>query len=918
MLATFALGSSSHAGLGTIEDGKLNLLVYFAYDETDPMSWEPVFTEYSRLLLNATEGGLQLGTVQFTVCPDFQDEADVWVLNDFSGARAHLFGLGQRGLHITISQTHKSTSGGALGQFGLAHETGHYVWGCYDEYRGWVGNVMKSDPNHNCTLSPSTVACLMDGGTTVSPENTRTEFCTSKATGFPGTVHNTGVMVISGGGVKLVAAKTDQEYYLGRSCWEQIQLSGRGGLTHPPSEPPQSILPHDPVVFDLARFQGDLAIAIVLDRSGSMSAEGRLDNAVLGAKSAVGLLRDGEGLAIVAFDDTPQTIFRSSSMSDANKANANAALDALVAGGGTSLGTALQAAVSELASLSGCVEPIVVISDGVSADPQADDPTILAALNAGDHAVYAVAVGSFADVAALNAVATATGGQFFAVDDASELPGVLASIFASAGYGTPVLESYEEGVPALGVRSRAFDVGENVEALRVSLAFADGADLGLSLRTPSGDTFAFATPPAGVTTFASGVQKTMTVARPEPGTWTATVDESFGVAASFDLLAYVEGLALDITTSVAEPSVAFPAPMRVSVHVVAGVPVGDARVTGEVRRPDGFHVAVTFHDDGSAAHGDAVAGDGVYSTLFARYGGDGAYAFQIEVDGTNAMAASNLECGVYGAGEDGQTPMVIPPFRACTSRTVLLSGAPTVPSSGSATLRAHDVLAPAFDVDLERAPVPIAGFVLDVAPDEPLFLASIDVDIRRPGDAISEASFVELHLDADADGRIDVPSVPLAIGSVTGGRSTLRFASATGALAFLGAGDSHWFLLTAGGGIEPQPAQGRLAASPGAAGGTTSLGAGSGAAHGVALALLVLVAVRASRRENAPRAWRAASVLALFAALAIAFPACSGGDHGGDALELRASATGIQFEGAVTGNAIRASGPALRFSTRLE
>ena len=75
---------------GTLENGRFNPLVYFAYAESDPMAWEPVFREYSELLLNATEGGLQLGTVQFTICEDLQEEADIWVLNDFSGARAHL------------------------------------------------------------------------------------------------------------------------------------------------------------------------------------------------------------------------------------------------------------------------------------------------------------------------------------------------------------------------------------------------------------------------------------------------------------------------------------------------------------------------------------------------------------------------------------------------------------------------------------------------------------------------------------------------------------------------------------------------------------------------------------------------------------------------------------------------------------
>ena len=941
--AAFALAAPDAAGTGTIANGKLNLLVYFAYDETDPAAWEPVFTEYSRLLLNATEGGLQLGTVRFTVCPDFQDEADVWVLNDFSGARAHLFGLGVPGLHITISQTHKSISGGAIGQFGLAHESGHYIWGCYDEYRGFVGNEVQSSVLHNCTIDPSTVACLMDGGTTVFPNNTRTEFCTSQATAFPGTVHNAGVMGISGMGV-LVAHKTDQEYYLGRSCWEQIQISGRGGLVHPSSEPPQAVPPHTPVVFDVARFQGDLAVAIVLDRSGSMSAEGRLENAVLGAKNGVGLLEDGEGLSIVAFADVPQVIFLSSSMTDASKAAANAALDGVVAGGGTGLGLAVQTAIDQLAGMSGCVEPIIVITDGISADPQIDDPTILAALAAGEHAVFTVAVGSFADVTALNAVSTATGGQFFSVASSSELPGVLATIFATAGYGTPVFESFEAEPLAGSDRTHDFEVGEGVAALRVDLSFAAGADLGLSVLAPDGTLIAFDAPPSGTTAFESSVQKALTIANPDAGTWTATVDESMGIARSFDLLVYVESVALDVSTKAFASEVSYPAPMQVSVGLVAGVPVGDATVTGVVERPDGSSVPVAFFDDGLTVHGDLKADDGIYGTLFTRYVGDGAYAFRMSIDGSNVAAASNQECGIYGrgTGEDGQQAFAIAPFTACASHTVVLIGQTTSPSVGHASLDALDSFAPISTIDLDRVAVALAAFELDVAPNEPLILEQVTLDVRRPGDEPIAAERIALHLDRNSDGEVDVPSVPLALGTLSTDGTELVFANPGGQLTFLTAGSRHAFLFTAGDGLDPQlerAAFGGSARAPsdstGAAGSDRSPGAGgtlspgsprpaSGASSGVLLpgaaVLGVLVLFVLGLRRGVARSRRvAAGWLGTTAALAlvvVTFPGCS---HGRDqrVLELRASPAGIQLQGAVTGVAASVDGPAQTFRARL-
>ena len=105
------------SGDGEIVDGKLNLSVMFIYDESDPDAWRPVFEEASSLLFNATNGQLQLGKVRVLNCGFDPESADVWVLPDNSGAFANLLALGGTG-HIYVSQTHKSTTGDAIGQFG--------------------------------------------------------------------------------------------------------------------------------------------------------------------------------------------------------------------------------------------------------------------------------------------------------------------------------------------------------------------------------------------------------------------------------------------------------------------------------------------------------------------------------------------------------------------------------------------------------------------------------------------------------------------------------------------------------------------------------------------------------------------------------------------------------------------------------
>ena len=77
------------AGKCKIENGKVSLNVLFLYNETDLVGWQPVFTEASKLLFNATEGNLQIGEVNFfAACQPAKDDADIWIATGTGGASA--------------------------------------------------------------------------------------------------------------------------------------------------------------------------------------------------------------------------------------------------------------------------------------------------------------------------------------------------------------------------------------------------------------------------------------------------------------------------------------------------------------------------------------------------------------------------------------------------------------------------------------------------------------------------------------------------------------------------------------------------------------------------------------------------------------------------------------------------------------
>ncbi|MEW6073653.1 MAG: VWA domain-containing protein, partial [Planctomycetota bacterium] len=818
-LAFALLARGARAGEGELAEGRLDLLVYFTYPEADPAGWEPVFTEYSKLLLNATEGGVQLGTVRFTVGPDLMDQADIWVLDGFSGARAHLSGLGVPGRHITISQVHRSTGGAALGQFGLAHETGHYVWGVYDEYRGYIGDTPGTHFAHYCVSPFGNVCCLMDGGSTVYPNHLRTEFCTDYAAGFPTTRHFPGTTDAQGN-----AIRTDQEYILGCSCWRRIERSAVGGLHHPFADPSPDPPPHADVAFDYSRYQGRLGMGLVIDTSGSMAELDKLANAILGAQAGVGLLREGEFLTIVSFADAPAVVFPARSVTDARKEDAIAALAELTAGGETVIGTAVLAAVNQFTEVDGAKEFLVVVTDGVSHEPDIDDPAVLAALLAGEHAVFAIALGAFPEDEALLAVADLTGGQYFRATSAADLPGIFATIFAIAGSGTAVAEDFAASLDPLASRVRDVAVGESAESVRVTVSHPPGADLGLVLVAPDGTLYEFDDPPGGTEVFGSAVQKTMRVPAPAPGTWHAEIRESHGVAATYDLLGFVESTTLDVTTRAAAPLVVYPDPMQVEVAVVAGVPVGGVDVTARVIRPDATEVPVALFDDGLAVHGDAKRDDGVYGALFTAFAGDGSYLFDVEAVNVDGGAASNLECGWYGtrraaAGtrEEGQGWEPIAPFTARAKHVVRLTGQEGPPVPGTARLAPHGGLDPAASVDIDLSPpTPVAGFSLEVSPDEPLWLDRLRVAVADGGADPSVLEGMALHRDADGDGALDGPSIPVGVARWEAA-GELVFAGESAPLALLPAGETAHFLLTLGRAPAAAPGGGTLAPPPPAA-----------------------------------------------------------------------------------------------------
>ncbi len=137
------------------------------------------------------------------------------------------------------------------------------------------------------------------------------------------------------------------------------------------------------------------AFVLVLDVSGSMAGE-KLARAVEGARAAVAAARDEDALGIVVFSDRTRWLLPLAPLDYRRRRLAEERLKALGAGGGTDLAPALATARAALAQVEAEQKAILVVTDGVTARPEAARREAEAARRAGVR-LAALGIGPDAD-----------------------------------------------------------------------------------------------------------------------------------------------------------------------------------------------------------------------------------------------------------------------------------------------------------------------------------------------------------------------------------------------------------------------------------------------------------------------------------------------------------------------------------------
>ena len=243
-------------------------------------------------------------------------------------------------------------------------------------------------------------AMLGLSGTATGDEGTRITVTQIDATAFPQ--------------VRLVASVTDAQGKPVRGLVAGDLLLREGGV-------PQT------ATVDLASEASPIAIALVLDTSGSMAGRPIAD-AKAAMASLIQAIGPADQAAVITFDAS----VRIERPLTADKTALVAATNASSAAGNTAIYDALAAAASELAKAPAAARrAIVLLTDGVDNSSRANPTNVLQDLRTAQLSTYVIGLGNDLDRQALTRIAAAgIGGQFFEAPSSAQLAGIYDSLSA--------------------------------------------------------------------------------------------------------------------------------------------------------------------------------------------------------------------------------------------------------------------------------------------------------------------------------------------------------------------------------------------------------------------------------------------------------------------------------------------------------
>ncbi|MGK3991023.1 VWA domain-containing protein [Sorangium sp. So ce136] len=420
---------------------------------------------------------------------------------------------------------------------------------------------------------------------------------------------------------------------------------------------------------------------VIIDRSGSMAGT----NLAI-AQQAAKVYRNAlvsnvpasqsfvEQLGLASYSDTSSTSYP---ITPIPASGYDAAVDALVASGSTSIGAGLEEAFDMLTAANptkGPRECVVLLSDGQHNTPPAPSDFMSNYFNRVDE-VHAIALGAGADEAMMSDIATDFGispGLYMRADISSDIDQLeLLGAFFRMANDCRDGGMMDQGLTEIPGNTTlcASTLVTAAEIVDFTMLFVGGAAPDVYLTPPSQHPEAqiseasYATSSSDLTFVSAANFKRFSLNVTEPldedGWWEfcAVNNSPSSIYLYSSVSTLMDNIQLQVTTNGLNVGAQ---PLVIEAEVThLGNQVTGATVSAEMTAPSGTAKSLTFHDDGLAAHGDLAANDGVYSTKFNQFTEGGSHQITVFADHAgNSTVPAFMRQHTFGIYKD---PTTVPP-----------------------------------------------------------------------------------------------------------------------------------------------------------------------------------------------------------------------------------------------------------------